>query len=94
MRLVGGGPFCTLGRLSGVITYALLAASSVNAFSFPIVGRPRSDARYLKKRTDIGAYGNGSTIVENSGDTVYSCNITLGGKEFEVLIDTGRYGLV
>ena len=38
-----------------------------------------------------GSYGNGSTLVVDDGDTEYSCNITLGGAEFEVLIDTGRY---
>lgn len=63
-----------------------------NAFSFDIVGRPRAPAAAAMKRAvDMtGAFGNGSTMVSNDGDTIYSCNITLGGTEFEVLIDTGR----
>ena len=61
--------------------------------SFDIAGRPRAPAADLlnKRAVDMnGAFGNGSTTVSNSGDTIYSCNITLGGTEFEVLIDTGR----
>ena len=86
-------------KLSGVsstvltLTAAFLEASPAHGISFPIVGRPRSAARQLRKRTiDMnGSYGNGSTLVVDDGDTEYSCNITLGGAEFEVLIDTGRY---
>lgn len=72
---------------------ALTAAAPAHAFTFPIVGRPRSEApQQLRKRAvDMnGSFGNGSTSVSNDGDTMYSCNITLGGAEFEVLIDTGR----
>lgn len=71
---------------------ALITASPAHALTFPIVGRSRSQPHRLGRRAvDMnGSYGNGSTSVSNSGDTEYSCNITLGGAEFEVLIDTGR----
>lgn len=85
-----------LSSLCGVfeaVAYILLAAPFSRAATFPIYERPRSYLTSLRKRTDIGAFGNGSTVVENSGDTVYSCNITLGGKEFEILIDTGSSDL-
>ena len=39
-----------------------------------------------------GYFGNGTTTVINSGDnTEYFTNITLGGTQFEVIVDTGRY---
>ncbi|KAH8113072.1 acid protease [Phellopilus nigrolimitatus] len=79
----------------GAVASSLIAANSAEASSFPIVGRPRASIQEgLEKRSvDIGAFGNGSTVVSNSGDTIYSCNITLGGAEFEVLIDTGSSDL-
>ena len=74
---------------------ASVALPGAHAASFDIVGRPRAPAtaalEHARRAIDInGAFGNGSTTVVNSGDTIYSCNITLGGSEFEVLIDTGR----
>ncbi|KAI5122263.1 hypothetical protein M0805_007127 [Coniferiporia weirii] len=82
-------------RAFGALTGALVASSSVGAISFPIVGQPRAPiADRLAKRVDInGSFGNGSTVVIDSGDTIYSCNLTLGGTEFEVLIDTGSSDL-
>ena len=56
-----------------------------SGISIPIVSRPR-----LAKRAGVKATHNGTTVVTNSYDTVYMCNITLNGAEFEVLIDTGR----
>lgn len=73
---------------------ALLPAELVLATTFSIVGRPRRsvDVPGLRRRSvDIGAFGNGSEILDDASDTIYSANITLGGAEFEVLIDTGRW---
>lgn len=81
---------------------ALLAAMSAglpgaNAISFPVTSRPRSlESWILRKRViDMnGAFGNGSTLLDNAGDRIYFVNITLGGTQFEVQIDTGRYALL
>lgn len=74
-----------------LLAVALLETSRVRAFSVPIVGRQVArETRLVRRTIDMdGSFGNGSTTVTNSGDTLYSCNITLGGAEFEVLIDTG-----
>ena len=74
------------------LAVAVLPAELALATTFNIVGRPRSSLRALQRRSvDIGAFGNGSEILDNGADTIYAANITLGGAEFEVLIDTGRY---
>ncbi|EJD00455.1 acid protease [Fomitiporia mediterranea MF3/22] len=69
--------------------------TSVEAVSFPIAGRSRSSLSSLlgKRSVDIGAFGNGSTKVYNHGDMSYYTNITLGGTEFSVEIDTGSSDL-
>lgn len=72
---------------------ALLPAELVLATTFSIVGRPRHtvDIPNLRRRSvDIGAFGNGSEVLDDASDTIYAANLTLGGAEFEVLIDTGR----
>lgn len=80
-----------------LLTATLLELSTVNALTFDIVGRRRSPGslagrRRLGKRVDMnGSFGNGSTTVLDQQDVEYSCNITLGGSQFLVLIDTGRY---
>lgn len=33
---------------------------------------------------------HGSGILTNAGDIVYYSTLTLGGKEFDVLVDTGQ----
>ncbi|THH04274.1 hypothetical protein EW145_g5641 [Phellinidium pouzarii] len=78
-------------RTFGALLGAFIASTSVHASSLAITGRPRAAMpEHLAKRVDInGSFGNGSTSVANAGDTIYSCNLTLGGTEFEVLIDTG-----
>jgi hypothetical protein len=67
---------------------------SAQGLSFPIIGRPRPRhlPTTLEKRTGVKSTHNPdqSTMVTNSYDTIYYCNITLNGAEFEVLIDTGR----
>lgn len=77
---------------------ALLAATSlgipnVDAISFPLTSRPSSlQSHMLQKRIiDMnGSFGNGSTLLDNSANVAYFINITLGGAQFEVQIDTGR----
>ena len=43
----------------------------------------------VEKRSNIHA-DNGSGILTNSDDISYYSSLTLGGKEFDVLIDTGK----
>ena len=77
----------------GAVAALALLPTELIATTLNIVGRPRQsiDVPSLRRRAvDIGSFGNGSEVLENGSDTIYSCNITLGGSEFEVLIDTGR----
>ncbi|KAH8112968.1 acid protease [Phellopilus nigrolimitatus] len=84
----------TYARAADLLFALLLRASSVESVTFPITKRPRSAASLSKRTVDMtGSFGNGSTTVSNSEDTNYSCNITLGGTTFEVLIDTGSVDL-
>ena len=78
---------------------ALLLALPAHAVSFDLFHRRRiPDSRRslesrdgLEKRIDVsGSFGNGSTMLGNEQDAEYTCNITLGGDTFSVLIDTGR----
>jgi hypothetical protein len=65
----------------------------VFATKLDIVGRA-SVSNYdstTRRSVDISTFGNGSTSLSSKQDISYFCNITLGGTEFEVLIDTGRY---
>lgn len=79
--------------------HAFLAAASAgllmaNAITLPLTSRPLSTAsQMLRKRVlDMnGSFGNGSTLLDNNMDREYFVNITLGGAQFEVMIDTGRY---
>ncbi|KAL5522149.1 hypothetical protein ACEPAF_2006 [Sanghuangporus sanghuang] len=75
---------------------ALSAAALVTASTFPIVAHSRSSIPNVlgKRSVDIGAFGNGSELVTSDGaDTSYFTNLTLGGKEFQVIIDTGSSDL-
>ncbi|KAI5122014.1 hypothetical protein M0805_008006 [Coniferiporia weirii] len=91
-----------LPRLSSIAdavgfgTSLLAAVASVEAVSFPIVGRPRAStgSPFSKRSVDMyGSFGNGSTEVSNFGDVNYACNISLGGVEIEIQIDTGSSDL-
>jgi hypothetical protein len=42
------------------------------------------------RRDDAGQFGNGSHALSNIADLNYQTNITVGGRQFSVLIDTGR----
>ncbi|KAI5122015.1 hypothetical protein M0805_008007 [Coniferiporia weirii] len=80
----------------GIGASLLAVAASVRAVSFPIVGRTRSSPQdqLLKRAVNMyGSFGNGSIEVSNFGDTSYSCNISLGGVEIEISIDTGSSDL-
>lgn len=79
MRL---GHFC-VGALSSFIAFG----DVVNAIKLTMHGR-----RHPTSSDDVvlGRRGNVSPLT-NKGDVSYYTNITLGGAEFTVLIDTGRY---
>ena len=80
-------------RLGGLLA-SFSCFLSAEAISFPLTSRPRFlGSPSLKGRTiDMnGSFGNGSTLVDNSANRIYFINVTLGGSQFEVEIDTGRY---
>ncbi|KAJ3873792.1 acid protease [Lentinula edodes] len=66
---------------------------SVDAISFDVAGRARASNPVFHKRDSIPDSSNGSTSLEDLLDTIYFCNLTLGGAPFEVSIDTGSADL-
>ncbi|THV05270.1 acid protease [Dendrothele bispora CBS 962.96] len=66
----------------------------VTAVQLNLVGSKReSGLRSLYKRDGSGAFGNGSVALQNYQDLKYVCNVTLGGKDFPVIVDTGSVDL-
>lgn len=63
-----------------------------NAITLSLTSRPRSASQMQRKRNiDMnGSFGHGSMLLDNLGDRFYFVNITLGGSQVEVTIDTGR----
>lgn len=61
-----------------------LLLSSVCALHAPLSGRPTPK---LARRASM----LGTTMLDNSKDLSYFLNITLGGAQYTVQIDTGRY---
>ncbi|KAK7037696.1 hypothetical protein VNI00_010922 [Paramarasmius palmivorus] len=88
----------TLFRLS-LSSLLFLSTSQVAAETFPIYATKRSadtDLSLFRRQhvDENGSFGNGSIIVYNVVDDLqYACNITLGGREYSVLIDTGSTDL-
>ncbi|THU86317.1 acid protease [Dendrothele bispora CBS 962.96] len=74
--------------LSLILSVAILSFSSVNAVQLDLIGRRKNSL--FRKRDESGTFGNGSLALRNEQDISYSCNVTLGGRDFEVSIDTGR----
>ncbi|KAI3595884.1 aspartic peptidase a1 [Moniliophthora roreri] len=84
---------------------ALIFVSPVVAEIIPLVGRkiPTTTAdadvfkhRFKRQRVDEnGSFGNGSIVLYNTknDNLQYSCNITLGGREYNVIVDTGSSDL-
>lgn len=71
--------------------WLLFDAHSVNAVTFPFRVRTRTErSGSLKSRA------NNDTIlpVHNTQNSEYVTNITLGGRNIPVLLDTGRYDYV
>ncbi len=69
----------------------LSVVTSIGALKFDITGKRQSLSAGLYKRDDTpNSFGNGSTFLTETSDIRYSCNITLGGQDFLVRIDTGR----
>lgn len=69
----------------GVLAAALLDVAA--GVRFPVQSRRRSTARSYGKRSTVSM--TGSTSVSDSSDLMYLTNITLGGSQFTVSIDTG-----
>ena len=67
-------------------------ACSTHALTFPVRAQSRADDRPAAGTLSARA-GNGNTIlsVRNVQNSEYSTNISLGGREIPVLLDTGRY---
>lgn len=49
----------------------------------------RRENNAVEKRSNIYT-GNGTGILKNSDDIIYYSSLSLGGKNFDVLIDTGQ----
>ncbi|TFY58044.1 hypothetical protein EVJ58_g6659 [Rhodofomes roseus] len=79
-------PLSLLGLLSH--------ACSTHALTFPVRVRPRADDRTASGRLTTRA-GSGNTLLplHNTQNSEYIANITLGGREIPVLLDTGSSDL-
>ncbi|KAF5369435.1 hypothetical protein D9758_002480 [Tetrapyrgos nigripes] len=84
------------------LTPSFLLSTSVlfsvaNAVTLDLVGKRKQGSSLFfprrLKRDAAGVFGNGSVALHNLGDTTYRSNVTLGGKDFEVIIDTGSLDL-
>ncbi|KAF5369279.1 hypothetical protein D9758_002639 [Tetrapyrgos nigripes] len=80
-------------RSSFVLAISLLLFAS-NSTALDIVGRYKAFSSHpLLRRDASGSFGNGSLALSNIGDVEYLGNVNLGGKNFDVLIDTGSVDL-
>ena len=85
-------------RSLGVPLSSLLVAHSAFGVTLDLVSRRRDDLtgeqlfKSLKRdiALPVGDFGNGSSSVASFQDVIYMTNLTLGGKQFQVVIDTGR----
>ena len=77
--------------LSLSLVCLLSHACSTHALTFPVRVQSLADDRPAAGRLSARA-GNGNTIlpVHNTQNSEYITNITLGGREIPVLLDTGR----
>ena len=62
----------------------------VSAVTFPIVGRHLPGYNSLQKRDDGYEVSTNSLLLYNAANLAYYCNITVGGFETVINIDTGR----
>ena len=83
--------------LRWTIPALLLFSVQSEAIRMPLWKAKRTDlnrrATSLSKRTTnmvSGTIGNGSQLLEDASDVLYLANITVGGSQFAVQIDTGR----
>ncbi|KAG7097578.1 hypothetical protein E1B28_004915 [Marasmius oreades] len=76
--------------ISSLLTFPLLLTV---AEIIPLVGRSPISATHFKRQQLEGGFGNGSVAVFNKGNLQYSCNITLAGREYNVIVDTGSNDL-
>ncbi|THV05264.1 acid protease [Dendrothele bispora CBS 962.96] len=78
--------------LSLILSVAIFSfSSSVTAVQLDLIGRRKHPL--FRKRDESGTFGNGSLALRNEQDLSYFCNVTLGGRDFEVIIDTGSVDL-
>jgi hypothetical protein len=76
--------FFTVMKTAVLLSTFVVLWDLVAAVHFPIVGKRQN--RHLERRSTV----SGSAALTDSNDVQYSANITLGGLQFSVLIDTGR----
>ncbi|KAK7469155.1 hypothetical protein VKT23_003645 [Stygiomarasmius scandens] len=83
--------FFVLSLLSSIFLSSVVAAplSSSSAVQLDLVGKRRP----LHKRDEFGVFGNGSLGLRNNRDIDYRCNVTLGGRAYQVEIDSGSTDL-
>lgn len=72
-----------------LLSFVALPAELVGAIRFDLQGRRGPSARHLHKRGTIA----GSTSLDDANNIAYTLNLTLGGSQFEVQIDTGSSDL-
>jgi len=68
-----------------VLLACLIALSTTNALQFDVYGQRKTATSGVVRRADI----KGSQL-NNSADISYYVDLTLGGKTFQLLVDTGR----
>jgi hypothetical protein len=78
-------------HISSLLSSLLLLNNAANALHLNVKGKrtpsPYHDLAILP-RADI--HGSG---LNDSADISYTCDLTLGGQSFNVLVDTGRYSI-
>jgi hypothetical protein len=66
---------------------------AVDAYRIPLVGRRRDTTRQALRTSRLGRRAAliGVSDLNDKSDVEYTTKLTLGGSEFDVLVDTGRY---
>lgn len=67
---------------------SLILSGLAAAVILPLRGHPRNTHGHsLSKRNNLTG-----VAIENANDILYAVNITVGGANFSVFLDTGRHG--
>ena len=69
----------------------LVISPATLAEIIPLTGRSITYANHYRRQARV--FGNGSVALFNQENLQYSCNLTIGGREYGVIVDTGRYAV-